>query len=75
MDFFQKWAIPGNFFVFSMQIKPVDGQKEMLMAGFEPSSLLSEETALPTEPQPLPIFEIYCLKSAFYMKFSVIKFK
>lgn len=50
---FFKWAIPGPvFFIFVFSKLTVDSKQ---MTGFEPAEpMVSEATALPTEPQPLP---------------------
>ena len=54
--FLSKWAVPGLFFfiiVLSFQYNVP--HKKLLMTGFELSGhLVSEATALPTAPQPLP---------------------
>ena len=50
-------AIPSLFFfifVFSKQLTVNVQYKFLPMTGFEPRTLESEATALPTDPQPLP---------------------
>ena len=68
-----KWAIPGLFFifVFSTQLLMNNFTKFRRWLDSNCGPLVSEATALPTEPQPLPsydksyfvIFEIFFEKS------------
>ena len=57
--FFKKWAIPGLFFIYFHLFNTVDN-KQMLnkfcrWLESNRGPLVSKATALPTEPQPLPI--------------------
>ena len=60
--FFKKWAIPGLFFfifVFSIQMKVNNDQyKFRRWLDSNRGPLVLEATALPTEPQPLPLTQI-----------------
>ena len=59
--FFNKWAIPGHFFfIFRLFYKQLTVNKSCQRLDSNPGSLVSEVTALPTAPQPLPNKLIAC---------------
>ena len=63
-SFFKKWAISGLFFfifVFSIQLIVNTWIKVCWWLDSNRGTLVSEETALPTEPQPLPQFLLFLL--------------
>ena len=60
--FLKKWAIPCLFFLYFRLFNTVDSvqmfDNSLPMSGFDHGSLVLETTALPTEPQPLPLKKI-----------------
>ena len=71
--FFFNGPFPASFSLFSsFQYSDVSKQmffinKFLPMTGFEPRTLVSEATALPTEPQPLPIYH-YCYQRQYFIR-------
>ena len=74
IDFFKKWAIAGLFFfifVFPIQLTVNNVQYNFfLLLDSSLGPLELEATALPTEPQPLPIkmdsFQMPCITLLYY---------